>query len=167
MLGLVSLLPVYGMLDNDFTNAQAMEVSNQIGIGFSHRLYVYHVQVQEFPGVVRIYDNDFQVIRCSGVFVSPAVVLTAGECVLAIESRAFADGIRLPSESQPNLIVQDVKADGTYTNVAKLTDSVYHFHGPSAGWNVGIFSVRFEPGTEQYQSQLHWYPTLQSSVVSM
>ncbi len=115
---------------------------------------------------MRIFDEDFGVIRCTGVFVSPSVVLTAGECILAVDSTAFPDGIRLPPESQPNLAIQAVAADGSYSKIGELKDSVYHFHGPSAGWNVGIFSVTFLPTAAAYQQQLVWYPTLQSSVVS-
>ena len=116
--------------------------------------------------MVRIFDDDLQILRCNGVFVSPRVVITAGECVLAIETSQFPDGVRLPPQSQPNLVIQAVFDNGSFVRIGRSVDSVYHFHGPSAGWNVGMLSIEFFSWAGWFQDSMKWYPTLQSSVVS-
>ena len=122
--------------------------------------------MQMFPGLVRIFDDDFGVFKCTGVFVAPTVVLTAGQCILAAVSSAFIDGIRLQPESQPKLSVQTVLANGSYVRVGKLIDSSFHFHGPVAGWNLGLMRVELLAAAADFAHQLQWHPMLQSSIVS-
>lgn len=160
------------MLDSDFNASQSMAVrgvctqctQRQSGNAPHPALSRYRAQL--FPGLVRIFDDDFGVYKCTGVFVAPTVVLTAGQCILTALSTSQVDGIRLQPESQPQLSIQSVLSNGTYVTIGKLVDSAFHYHGAVAGWNMGLMRVALLPAAATIAGSVAWHPLVTSNLVS-